>query len=81
MSERKVVMLPDFSPVAGKEIKGFGTAEIKELIDYFEMIPEGSMLLITYSEQQETKSKKSKIKTAAEKIGRVYDFQPLKMGN
>lgn len=44
------------------------------------MIPEGSMLLITYSEQQETKSKKSKIKTAAEKIGRVYDFQPLKDG-
>ena len=80
MSERKVVMLPDFSPVAGKEIKGFGTAEIKELIDYFEMIPEGSMLLITYSEQQETKSKKSKIKTAVEKIGRVYDFQPLKDG-
>lgn len=78
MSERKVVLLPDFAPVYGKNIRGFNESDVKALADYFEEIPEGSLLLITASEPEEYRGKKSKIRTAAEKHGKVYDFQSLK---
>lgn len=77
MSERKVVFLPDFSPAAGKPLKGFGESDIKKLIDGFGDIPEGAMLLITASESDDARSTKNKVRTAVEKHGRVYDFQPL----
>ena len=80
MSERKVVFLPEFTPAAGKAIKGFTDADVKELIDYFSMIPEGSLLLITASETDEAKAKKNKVRTAVEKYGTVYDFQSLNEG-
>lgn len=86
MSERKVVLLPDFLPAAGKNLKGFSEADIKELVAYFEVIPEGSLLLITASSKEDVqttkkeldKIKKNKIRIAVEKYGKVYDFEPLK---
>lgn len=79
MSERKVVFLPEFTPAAGKALKGFSDSDVKELIDYFTDIPEGSMLLITALENDDAnKSKKNKVRTAIEKTGKVYDFQPLR---
>lgn len=77
MSERKVVFLPEFTPAAGKAVKGFSDTDVKELIDYFPMIPEGSLLLITASETDEAKAKKNKVRSAVEKYGVVYDFQAL----
>lgn len=78
MSERKVVYLPDFAPAAGKSQKGFTENDAKELIEYFKDIPDGSMLLITVNEPEDNRGKKSKIYTAIEKYGKVYDFQSLK---
>ncbi|MGN0702966.1 MAG: DNA polymerase III subunit delta [Lentihominibacter sp.] len=78
MSERKVVLIQDFSPVYGKNIRGFGEADIKGLTDYFKDIPEGSLLLITASEPEDYRNKKSRIMTAVEKHGKIYDFQSLK---
>ncbi len=80
MSERKVVFLPEFTPAAGKGLKGFSETDVKGLTDYFKDIPEGTLLLITASEQDEAKAKKNKVRTAVEKHGRVYDFQPLNDG-
>lgn len=80
MSERKVVFLPDFTPAAGKALKGFGEADVKGLIDYFKDIPEGALLLIAAPEIDENKSKKNKVRTAVEKHGKVYDFEPLNEG-
>ncbi len=80
MSERKVVFLPEFTPAAGKAIRGFTDVDVKELIDYFSMIPEGTLLLITASEIDEAKAKKNKVRTAVEKYGAVYDFQALNEG-
>lgn len=77
MSERKVVFLPEFTPAAGKSLKGFSDADVEGLMELFDEIPEGSMLLITASEQDDTKSVKNKVRTAIEKAGKVYDFQPL----
>ena len=78
MSERKVVLLPDFAPVYGKHSKGVTETDIKGLIEYFSEIPEGSLLLITASEPEEYRGKKSKLMTAIEKHGKIYDFQSLK---
>ncbi len=86
MSERKVVVLPDFLPAAGKVQKGFPDNDVKELTEYFAHIPEGSMLLITVSTKEDVqtskkdleKIKKNKVRTAVEKYGNVYDFEPLK---
>lgn len=80
MSERKVVFLPEFTPASGKSMRGFGETDIKGLIEYFEDIPEGALLLITASEQEESKNRKNKIRTAVEKYGKVYDFQALNDG-
>ncbi|MDO5414580.1 MAG: DNA polymerase III subunit delta [Bacillota bacterium] len=77
VSERKVVFLPEFTPAAGKAVKGLSDSDIKELIEYFPMIPEGALLLITASEIDEAKAKKNKVRTAVEKHGSVYDFQAL----
>lgn len=78
MSSRKVVYLPDFLPAEGKNIKGFTENDIKGLIEYLGNIPGESMLLMSVSEQDDGRGKKSKLKTAIEKHGKVYDFQPLK---
>lgn len=78
MSERKVVLLPDFLPAEGKSIKGFTENDVKGLIEYLAEVPKESMLLMTAAEQDDGRGKKSKLKTAIEKYGKVYDFQPLK---
>lgn len=80
MSERKVVFLPEFTPAAGKAVKGFTEADVKGLIDYFKDIPESALLLITASEIDEAKARKNKVRTAIEKHGKVYDFQALNDG-
>ena len=76
MSERKVVLLPDFFPVAGKSMKGFSEADINGLISYFKEIPPESLLIMTLPDQEDGR-KNSKIRRAVEKEGRIYDFQPL----
>lgn len=78
MSERKTVLLPDFLPAEGKALKGFSESAVKELIDYLPQIPAESMLLMYVFEQDEGSGKKSKLREAVEKYGKVYDFQPLK---
>lgn len=77
MSERKIVFLPDFAPAEGEDLKGFSSSDVSSLIKCFENIPDGSMLLIAATRQKEGKNRKSKLRTAVEKWGRVYDFQPL----
>ena len=78
MSERKIVLLPDFMPVYGKSIKGFNETELKALIEYFGEIPEDSLLLITASEPEDYRGRKTRLMTGIEKHGKIYDFQGLK---
>ena len=79
MSERKVVLLPDFAPAAGKEMKGFSQADIKTLTEYLADIPEGSMLIMT-PQIRRRKGKERKSADGRRKIRKVYDFQPLRDG-
>ncbi|NLD18779.1 MAG: DNA polymerase III subunit delta [Clostridiales bacterium] len=77
MSERKVVYLPDFLPAEGKNVKTFADEDVKGLVAYMEDIPEGSMLLMSVFEQEGIRGRKSTIRKAVEKYGRVYDFTAL----
>ena len=77
MSERKVVLLQDFAPAMGADLKCLPAEDLKMLTDYFSEIPEESLLIITAPEQGEKKKGKNKVRSAAEKTGKVYDFQPL----
>lgn len=77
MSERKVVLVPDFLPAGGKALKGFPESDVKKLIDYFKDIPDESLLILTVHEDEEYKSRSNKVKTAVGKNGKVYDFRPL----
>lgn len=78
MSERKVVLLPDFLPAAGKSVRGFPESDCKALAVYLPHVMEGSMLLMCVADQEEQKPKKNVIRAAVEKCGKVYDFQALK---
>jgi len=58
MSERKIVVLSDFIPVAGGSVKGFTETDVKKFIGYLGEIPEGSMLIITAVEEERPKKEK-----------------------
>lgn len=79
MSERKVVILPEFAPADGKTMKGFTESEVKALAGYIKDIPDGSMLVITVHEDDEYSNRKKSniLRKTIEKYGNIYDFQPL----
>ncbi|MBQ9708703.1 MAG: DNA polymerase III subunit delta, partial [Firmicutes bacterium] len=81
MSERKVVLVPDFLPADGGKIRGFGESEIKDLTEYLSKgagVPESTLLIFT-SGETEGKSKLPPVRKAIKeaKNGSIYDFQPL----
>lgn len=81
MSERKVVLLPDFTPAVGRPVRGFTESDCKELAGCLPQVMEGSMLLMAVTDPNDDKGKrasKSVIRKAVEECGKVYDFQPLK---
>ena len=51
MSERKVVLMPDFAPVYGKHSKGVTETDIKGLIEYFSEIVGYSLALVLENER------------------------------
>lgn len=77
LSERRVVVLPEFPPALGQKLKGFSEQDEKELLSYMEDIPKTCMLIITAGAPDPKSRKKSKIQTAVGKVGAVYDFGPL----
>ncbi len=76
MSPRKVVILPDFLPATGRKSKNFPDADVRRLTEYLPDIPEESLLVMCAAEDEDTNTK-NKVRTAASKCGKVYDFQPL----
>lgn len=76
MSERKVVIVSDFMPADGKSIRGFGDNQIDRLTEYLKNVPETTLLIFTSGELDKRK-KSTKFRTAIDKSGAVYDFQPL----
>lgn len=77
LSERRVVLLPEFPPALGQKLKGFSENDEKEFLDYISQLPETCLLIITAQAPDGKNKKRSKIQTAVGKYGKVYDFGPL----
>lgn len=78
MSERKVVIVPDFPPADGRSLRGFTDKDVDGLIEYLPQVPEGTLLIFTSQEPEGYKI--PKLRTAIGKHGTVYDFQTLDDG-
>jgi len=72
-SEKRVVCLSGFTPVAGGKLKNFPEAEEKSLIEYIKKIPDTCILVIT----SEKADKRLKIYKEIASAGIVYEFPPL----
>lgn len=77
LSEKRVVLIPEFPPALGQKLKGFSENDEKELLEYFKDIPDTCLLIITAPAPDPKNKRKSKLQTAAGKLGAVYDFGPL----
>lgn len=77
LSEKRVVLVPEFPPALGEKLKGFSESDEKDLTQYFEELPDTCMLIITAGPPDSKKRKKSRIQTAVSHCGTVYDFGPL----
>lgn len=73
LSERKLVLVADFPPLAGEKSKGFGEAEEKELADYIKTLPDTTLLIFT----SETADKRKKLFKVLAECGKAYDFSAL----
>ena len=72
-SEKRVVCLSDFSPVAGGKLKSFPESDEKHLADYINNIPDTCLLIIT----AEKADKRKKLYKEIASCGSVYDFGQL----
>lgn len=77
LSPKRVVVIPEMPAAAGKKSRNFSDTDEKELIEYFGMIPDSCLLIITAGKSDPKSRKKIKLQEAAEKHGTVYDFTPL----
>ncbi|WP_130863371.1 DNA polymerase III subunit delta [Bacilliculturomica massiliensis] len=73
LSERKVVLVTDFPPLAGEKSKNFSEADEKELAEYIKKLPDTTLLLFT----AETADRRRKLFKALTESGKVYDFCQL----
>ena len=77
LSPKRVVLIPELPAASGKKSRNFSDSDEKELIEYFQHIPESCLLIITAGKPDSKNRKKIKMQEAAEQYGVVYDFTPL----
>lgn len=84
MSERKVVFIPDFIDSKGKGPKALDGSAADKFAEYVKTIPQGSLLLVTISKQEDERGeaglKKLKLFKAMASAGAEYEFGPLNQG-
>ncbi len=76
-SPKRVVLIPELPAASGKKSRNFSDSDEKELIEYFQHVPDSCILIITAGKPEGKTKKKIKLMDAAEKYGTVYDFTPL----
>lgn len=69
-SERRVVIVSDFAPLAGKTPKGYGEEEEKELLAYLKSVPETVLLVFIHKNVD----KRTKLYKA---FRNTYEFGPV----
>lgn len=73
MSDKKIVVVKDFTIFEGKKMKGFTENQENELIDYIKIVPEGCILIITAN----SADKRKKLFKVISESGQTYDFKAL----
>jgi DNA polymerase-3 subunit delta len=73
MSNRRVVVIEGFSPLAGQKLKGFSDADELNLADYLKSIPETCLLIFT----GQTVDKRRKLYKTINEYGCCYEFKEL----
>lgn len=77
LSEKRVVLIPELPAASGKKSRSFSENDEKVLAEYFSMIPDSCLLIITAGKPDPKSKKKINLQEAAAKYGVVYDFTPL----
>jgi DNA polymerase-3 subunit delta len=72
-SEKRVVYLPDFTPISGGKLKNFPETEEKLLAEYIKDIPDTCLLIISSGNAD----KRKKLYKEIVSYGGAYDFEPL----
>ncbi len=72
-SERRVVIVSDFTLLAGGQQKGFSEADEAALAEYVKSVPEGTVLIFTC----ENPDKRKKLYKACAAAGKIYEFDTL----
>jgi len=72
-SEKRVVILPDFTPLWQKNTKGFSEADEESLCEYIKDMPQGTILILTCN----TPDKRRKLYRTIATVGKVYEFDTL----
>ena len=72
-SQKRVVVLPDFPPLWGGRLRGFGEAEEKALLSYIKDLPESCILIFT----AENADKRKKLYKCIESAGKAFEFGAL----
>lgn len=73
MSEKRIVIVRDFTLLEGTKMKGFSENQESDLSDYVKQVPEGCILIITANGAD----KRKKLFKAISDNGQTYDFEAL----
>ncbi|MGI6257311.1 MAG: DNA polymerase III subunit delta [Anaerovoracaceae bacterium] len=77
-SEKKVVILSNFLPIAGKKEKSISAHDMEELCKYITDLPRTTQLIFTlYGPPTKERQGKTALLKAVEATGRVYEFDLL----
>lgn len=77
LSDKRVVLIPELPAASGRKSRNFSESDEKELMEYFSIIPDSCLLIITAGKPDPKSRKKIKLQEAAAKYGAVYDFTTL----
>ncbi|WP_312649033.1 DNA polymerase III subunit delta [Aminipila sp.] len=73
MSEKRIVIVRDFTLLEGTKMKGFSENQESELADYMKHVPEGCILIITANNAD----KRKRLFKSINENGQAYDFEAL----
>lgn len=77
LSPKRVVLIPELPAASGRKSRNFQESSEKELMEYFQHIPDTCLLIITAGKPDSKSKKKIKLQEEAAKYGTVYEFTPL----
>lgn len=72
-SPKRVVLIPDFPPIEGKSLRGFGEKDEEALLQYLDDLPESCLLVFTAQKAD----KRLKLYKKIQNLGGAYEFGPL----